>query len=183
MKGLAVATALFTAFLFSDWPREILALAGAGILLLSRKLHSRHMLGLVDWQILLLFIGLFIVNHALETTGLPRQAVVALAEIGFDLHNLGPLYGFTFLLSNVVSNVPAVMLLLPMATHPDAGLLLALSSTFAGNLLIVGSIANIIVVDAAARRNIVITWRCHARVGVPVTLLTVAIVAACYWLR
>jgi len=181
-KGLTVATLLFAAFLFSDWPRETVALAGAGVLLLSRKLHSRHMLGLVDWQVLLLFIGLFIVNHALETTGLPKQAVSALAETGLDLHDLWPLYGASFLLSNVVSNVPAVMLLLPMAVHPDAGLLLAISSTFAGNLLIVGSIANIIVVDAAARRNIPITWRCHATVGVPVALLTIAIGAACYWL-
>lgn len=183
IKGLSVAAALFAAFLFSGWPREILALGGAGVLLLSRKLHSRHMLGLVDWQIILMFIGLFIVNHALEMTELPRQAVSALANAGLDLHDLGPLYGASFLLSNVVSNVPAVMLLLPMATHPDAGLLLALSSTFAGNLLIIGSIANIIVVDAAARRNIVITWRRHAMVGVPVTLLTIAIGAAWYWSR
>lgn len=181
-KGLTVAAGLFGAFLFSDWPREILALGGAGILLLSRKLHSRHMLGLVDWQIILMFIGLFIVNYALETTELPKQAVSALAQAGLDLHEPGPLYGASFVLSNVVSNVPAVMLLLPMATHPDTGLLLALSSTFAGNLLIVGSIANIIVVDAAARRNIVISWRRHASVGVPVTLLTVAIGAAWYWL-
>jgi Na+/H+ antiporter NhaD/arsenite permease-like protein len=181
IKGLAVATALFAAFLFSDWPREILALGGAGILLLSRKLHSRHMLGLVDWQIILLFIGLFIVNHALEMTELPKLAVSALAEAGLDLHNLAPLYGASFLLSNVVSNVPAVMLLLPMATHPDAGFLLAISSTFAGNLLIIGSIANIIVVDAAASRRIVISWRRHAIVGIPVTLLTIIIGAACYW--
>ncbi len=182
-KGLAVAAGLFGAFLFSDWPREILALGGAGILLLSRKLHSRQMLGLVDWQIILMFIGLFIVNYALETTELPRQAVSALAQAGFDLHEPGLLYGASFLLSNVVSNVPAVMLLLPMATHPDAGLLLALSSTFAGNLFIVGSIANMIVVDAAARRNIVISWRRHALVGVPVTLSTIAIGAAWCWLR
>jgi Na+/H+ antiporter NhaD/arsenite permease-like protein len=181
-KGLTVAAGLFGTFLFSDWPREILALGGAGILLLSRELHSRHMLGLVDWQIILMFIGLFIVNYALETTELPKQAVSALAQAGLDLHEPGPLYGASFLLSNVVSNVPAVMLLLPMATHPDAGLLLALSSTFAGNLLIVGSIANMIVVDAAARRNIVITWRRHASIGVPVTLLTIAIGAAWYWL-
>jgi Na+/H+ antiporter NhaD/arsenite permease-like protein len=107
--------------------------------------------------------------------------VSALAEAGLDLHNLAPLYGASFLLSNVVSNVPAVMLLLPMATHPDAGFLLAISSTFAGNLLIIGSIANIIVVDAAASRRIVISWRRHAIVGIPVTLLTIIIGAACYW--
>ena len=73
---------------------------------------------------------------------------------------------------------PAVMLLLPAATGPHAGALLALTSTFAGNLLIVGSIANIIVVDAAARSGTPIGWRAHARVGVPVTLLTLAIAAA-----
>jgi Na+/H+ antiporter NhaD/arsenite permease-like protein len=76
--------------------------------------------------------------------------------------------------------VPATMLLLPVATHPLAGPLLALSSTLAGNLLIVGSIANIIVVDQAARLGITISWREHARIGVPVTMITLAIAAA--WL-
>jgi Na+/H+ antiporter NhaD/arsenite permease-like protein len=86
-------------------------------------------------------------------------------------------------LSNVVSNVPAVMLLLPLAAHTLAGPTLALVSTLAGNLLIVGSIANIIVVDAAARRGIRIEWQRHARVGVPVTLATLAICAASLWWR
>lgn len=176
IKGLTVAGALFGLFLLTDWPREIVALGGAGLLLLSRKLHSRRMLGLVDWQVLLLFIGLFIVNNALERTGLPERAVSDLAAMGIDLHRPAVLFGSTFLLSNLVSNVPAVMLLLPVASPRD-GALLALSSTLAGNLLIVGSIANIIVVDAAARRDIVISWGQHARVGVPVTLLSLAISA------
>lgn len=177
VKGLGVAAALLVAFLSPSvgLPREVLALAGAGVLLLSRKLHSRHMLGLVDWQVLLLFIGLFVVNHALQQTGLPQRAVAALAASGIDLHRPVALYVTTFLLSNLVSNVPAVMLLLPEASHPGAGVLLALSSTLAGNLFIVGSIANIIVVDAAARRGIAIGWRLHARVGVPVTALTLAV--------
>src|SRR5262245_399164 len=64
-KGLAVAAALVMVFLFTDWPREVAALAGAGVLLMSRRLHSTHMLGLVDWELLILFIGLFVVNHAL----------------------------------------------------------------------------------------------------------------------
>jgi Na+/H+ antiporter NhaD/arsenite permease-like protein len=85
-----------------------------------------------------------------------------------------------FVLSNVVSNVPAVMLLLPVATHALAGPTLALVSTLAGNLIIVGSIANIIVADAAARRGVRLDWRRHARTGVPVTVLTLAIAAA--WL-
>jgi len=77
----------------------------------------------------------------------------------------------------MVSNVPAVMLLLPAATHPLAGPILALSSTLAGNLIIVGSIANIIVVDQAARLGVNITWLQHARVGVPITLATLAVAA------
>jgi Na+/H+ antiporter NhaD/arsenite permease-like protein len=75
------------------------------------------------------------------------------------------------------------MLLLPLAHHPMAGTLLALVSTLAGNLLIVGSIANIIVVDAAARRHIDIDWRGYARVGVPVTLVTLAIAGVYLALR
>jgi Na+/H+ antiporter NhaD/arsenite permease-like protein len=86
-------------------------------------------------------------------------------------------------LSNVVSNVPAVMLLLPAATHEIAGPVLALSSTLAGNLLVVGSIANIIVIGAAERHHIPIGWKAHARVGVPVTLATLAIAAGWLWLR
>jgi Na+/H+ antiporter NhaD/arsenite permease-like protein len=75
------------------------------------------------------------------------------------------------------------MLLLPVATHDLSGPLLALASTLAGNLFIVGSIANIIVVDAAGRRGVRIDWRTHAKVGVPVTLITFAVAAVYLWLR
>jgi Na+/H+ antiporter NhaD/arsenite permease-like protein len=138
------------------------------------------MLGLVDWELLILFIGLFVVNHALEHTGLTAQGIGALAAAGVPLAEPAPLFVATFALSNVVSNVPAVMLLLPAATEAFSGPMLALVSTFAGNLLIVGSIANIIVIDSARRRGIAIDWRRHARTGVPVTLATLAITAA--WL-
>jgi Na+/H+ antiporter NhaD/arsenite permease-like protein len=177
-KGLLVATALLAAFVAGRWPRELAALAAAGLLLTSRRLHSRRTLGLVDWELLVLFVGLFVVNHALQATGLPARWIAAVAGGGVDLARPAPLFAATFLLSNVVSNVPAVMLLLPVATHPVAGTLLALASTLAGNLLVVGSIANIIVVDAAARHGIAIGWRAHARVGIPVTLLTLGVAGA-----
>ena len=176
-KGLTVAAALLALFLASDVPRELAALAGAGVLLLSRRLHSRATLGLVDWQLLVLFLGLFVVNDALQHTGLPADAVAALRTSGIDAEQPGWLFAAVALLSNAVSNVPAVMLLLPVATHPLGGTVLALASTFAGNLLIVGSIANMIVIDAAGRRGIAIDWRGHARTGVPVTLLTLALAA------
>ncbi len=182
-KGLTVATALLLAFLFTSWPREHVALTAAGVLLMSRQLHSSRMLGLVDWELLVLFIGLFVVNHALAKTAVPDRLVADLSAAGLDLRHPAPLFVATLALSNVVSNVPAVMLLLPLATHPLAGPVLALTSTLAGNLLIVGSIANIIVVDAARRRGVRIDWRRHARVGVPVTVATLAIVAGYLWLR
>jgi Na+/H+ antiporter NhaD/arsenite permease-like protein len=161
----------------------VAALTGAGLLLLSRRLHSNKMLGLVDWELLVLFIGLFVVNHAFQATGLAAQAMAWLEAAGLSLASPTMLFAATFVASNLVSNVPAVMLLLPAATEPWSGPLLALVSTLAGNLLIVGSIANIIVVDCAARRGIRIDWRAHARVGVPVTLATLAVAAAWLWLR
>jgi len=171
-KGLTVALSLMAVFLFTDWPRDVAALVGAGVLLLSRKLHSSHVMGLVDWPLLLLFIGLFVVNHAFETTGLAAQAVQWLGAQGVAPSDPGPLLVLGVGLSNLVSNVPAVMLLLPHlgADAARAGTALALISTFAGNLLLVGSIANLIVVDIARRQGIEIDWRRHLRIGLPVTL-------------
>ena len=182
-KGLAVAFAVLLAFLFTSWPREIVALAAAGYLLTSRKLHSRSTLGLVDWQLLVLFIGLFVVNHALQQVGLVGEAVSALDTRGVHLDQPAWLFTLTVFLSNAVSNVPAVMLILPLAHHPQAASILGLASTLAGNLLIPGSIANIIVIDLALQRRITIDWRRHARTGIPVTLVTLALAAIYLWLR
>lgn len=137
----------------------------------------------MDWEVLVLFMALFVVNHAIQQSGVAPQVISDLADAGLHLDQLAPLFGAMFVLSNFVSNVPAVMLLLPLAHHEMAGPLLALVSSLSGNLLIVGSLANIIVVDAAARRNIRIDWRRHATVGIPVTLLTLAISAIYLTLR
>jgi Na+/H+ antiporter NhaD/arsenite permease-like protein len=177
-KGLTVALALMAVFLFTDWPRDVAALVGAGVLLLSRRLHSSHVMGFVDWPLLLLFIGLFVVNAGMEHTGLAAQAVAWLAERGVQVTDPGVLLVLGVGLSNLVSNVPAVMLLLPhLGGSHTAGTALALISTLAGNLLLVGSIANLIVADLARQRGVVIDWQHHARVGVPVTLLSLAVVA------
>jgi Na+/H+ antiporter NhaD/arsenite permease-like protein len=144
---------------------------------------SRDILGLVDWHLLVLFIGLFVVNRAVADSGAPARALAALAAAGIDLAQPAWLYGASAVLSNLVSNVPAVMLLLPAAAHPLAGPALALASTLAGNLLVVGSIANLIVIDQAGRLGVAIDWRSHARVGVPVTVATLALGAAWLALR
>ena len=185
-KGLLVAGVLMVVFLFTSWPRDVAALVGAGVLLLSRRLHSSQVMGYVDWPLLLLFIGLFIVNHAFQGTGLAALAVRGLAAHGVHVAGPGALLVLGTLLSNLVSNVPAVMLLLPHLGEPgsagaqQAGVMLALASTFAGNLLLVGSIANLIVVDLAEKAGVRIDWRAHARVGLPVTLISLALLWA--WL-
>jgi Na+/H+ antiporter NhaD/arsenite permease-like protein len=182
-KGLVVAAALMLIFLFTDWPRDVAALVGAGVLLLSRRLHTSHFMGLVDWPLLILFMGLFVVNHAFETTGLAAQAVAWLGTQGVVLTDPGPLLVASALLSNLVSNVPAVMLLLPHlgGSGEQAGVMLALVTTFAGNLLLVGSIANLIVADLARQQGIEIDWKRHAITGIPVTLATLVVVWA--WMR
>jgi Na+/H+ antiporter NhaD/arsenite permease-like protein len=177
VKGLVVVALIVGAFVLSDWPREVVALAGAGLLMVSGELASREMLGLVDWHLLVLFAGLFIVNEAVQQAGLLDAAILAVRSLHLDPADPATLFGVTVVLSNLVSNVPAVMLLLPMASHPLAGAILALASTLAGNLLIVGSIANIIVVENARRAGITIDWRTHARVGLPVGLLSLAVAA------
>lgn len=177
-KGLTVALVLMVVFLFTGWHRDVAALVGAAVLLLSRRFHSADVMGSVDWQLLLLFIGLFIVNHAFEQTGLAAQAVAWLASQGVHLTDPGTLLVLGTVLSNLVSNVPAVMLLLPHlgADPQQAGAQLALVSTFAGNLLLVGSIANLIVADLAAREGIVLDWKRHVVTGLPVTLMSLAVV-------
>jgi len=182
-KGTLVLGALVAVFLLGHWPRETLALIAAGVLLTSREMASRDILAEVDWHLLVLFAGLFIVNHALLESGAVGAALQGLRGAGVDLAQPAWLFGSAAVLSNLVSNVPAVMLLLPAARPPLGGPVLALASTLAGNLLIVGSIANIIVVDQAARLGVRISWRTHALVGVPVTVLTLAIAAGWLWLK
>ncbi|MBU1276850.1 MAG: anion transporter [Proteobacteria bacterium] len=183
VKGAVVLAGLVAAFLFSPWPREASALAGAGLLLCSRHMRTSRVLGLVDWPLLVLFTGLFVVNYCLAQSGLLARLTGGLAAQGVDLAQPAWLFGVCAVLSNLVSNVPAVMLLLPAAANSGAGAVLALSSTLAGNLLIVGSIANIIVVDQAARLGVRVSWAQHARVGVPVTLITLGLAAGWLWLR
>ncbi|MEW5724387.1 MAG: SLC13 family permease [Thermodesulfobacteriota bacterium] len=180
-KGLGVIAVLMLAFLASPWPREISALVAAGLLLCSRRMRSHEMLGLVDWQLLLLFTALFTLNSAMKSSGNLDLISSLLRNTPVSLEHPGWLFLVCVPLSNLVSNVPAVMMLLPYATQPLAGTALALSSTLAGNLLIVGSIANIIVVEQAGRLGVTVTWGEHAKVGVPVTLASLAVTALWLW--
>jgi Na+/H+ antiporter NhaD/arsenite permease-like protein len=177
-KGLAVVGVLLVFFLTAV-PREMSAMAAAGVLLCSRRLKSREMLQLVDWHLITLFCALFVLVHGLEATGLPATLLAQLKGAGVDLHELFTLSAISVGLSNLVSNVPAVMLLIKFLdpTRLDQWYALAVSSTFAGNLITLGSIANLIVIEQAAACGVNISFRDHARVGVPVTLASLLVLA------
>lgn len=181
-KGLALAGAVMLLFLFTSLPREAVGMGAASIILLSRRFHTREMLGLVDWELLALFCGLFVVNGALMESGLLDEGVAWLKGVGVDPGHAVALFFVSPLLSLAVSNVPATMLLLPVAEGPLAGAVLALSSTLAGNALIIGSVANFIVLEQAARAGIPVTWRQHAALGIPVTLGTLALAGGALWI-
>jgi Na+/H+ antiporter NhaD/arsenite permease-like protein len=181
MKGLAITAAIVGIFLFTTWPRDLVALAAGGLLLMNAHFQSRKMLDHVDWQLLILFIGLFVVNGAFQQTDLPQQWVDSLQSHGVDFRHPATLFITTVLLSDIVSNVPAIMLLIPFAKDAIAGPAMALAAGMASNLIIIGSIANIIVVDAAARSGLTISFREHARTGVPVTILSLLIAAGWLW--
>jgi Na+/H+ antiporter NhaD/arsenite permease-like protein len=130
MKGLIAATVLIGLF-FTHIPREISAICIAGLLLCSRRMHTRTILGLVDWHLITLFCGLFIVIRGLEMTNLPLILVDSLASHGIDMRNFFVLAVTSGILSNIVSNVPATMLLtkfLDPAVHTQ-WYVLAISST------------------------------------------------------
>ena len=129
----------------------------------------------MDWNLILLFMGLFVVNGAMNERGLTAQAFEQVRHSGIDLHRPAMLSGVTLVLSNLVSNVPAVMLLKPSiaATDHRSWYLLALVSTWAGNLTLVGSIANLIVAESAAAFGVRVDLKTYCMLGIPLTLVTV----------
>ncbi len=179
-----VLTAAAIALFLSPVPAPLAALAVGAAVLLDRRVPTRRFLAEVDWQLLALFVGLFVVVRAFELSGWTEEMRGALAAAHLDLAHPAVLAAVVAVLSNLVSNVPAVMLLLPFVpTRPAAGYLLALASTFAGNAVLVGSIANLIVAEQAERLGVPFRFRDHLKVGLPVTLasLALAAVAAAFW--
>ncbi len=175
IKGLVIL-GLVMAFFFSSIPKEIIALTAAGIHLASPKFRTEDLLKLVDWPILVLFMGLFVVTGAFQATNYGDEAVQWLAHAGLNLQSPPVLVMVTAVLSNLINNSAAVMLLVKLVdvAHPTTAYVLALANSFGGSLIILGSVANIIVVQQARELGINISFREFARLGVPVTLAAMA---------
>jgi Na+/H+ antiporter NhaD/arsenite permease-like protein len=175
IKSLVVATGVVAALLYGFEPALVAAMAAA-VLLLTRRVRPEKVYRQIDWDLLVLFVGLFVIVAGVERVGLPQRLFALLAPVG--LHTVAGLSLVTVIVSNVISNVPAVMLLARLVPQlPDAStawLTLAMASTLAGNLLLHGSIANLIVLQGARRQHVEITFWQYFRVGLPVTLVTLA---------
>jgi Na+/H+ antiporter NhaD/arsenite permease-like protein len=152
------------------------AALGAAVLLITRTIEPRKLYEEVDWGLLVFFVGLFLIVGGAQNAGIIGE-FLGIAE-HWNLHNLGAFTVAVSLLSNIVSNVPAVMLLKSLAPHfanPNtAWLVLAMASTLAGNLTITGSVANIIVVESAKPDVKIRFWE-YFRVGLPITVMTLIV--------
>jgi len=181
IKATLVTIAVIAALVATDWPHMLIALAGASVLLISRSFASRDMLGEVDGNLLLLLFGLFIVNAALASTGLPQELLAGLRDIGLDLRDPLSMLAIMSVLSNIVGNNPAVMLVAPFidgAQRPEAlGAAIALGTGFSSNALIFGSLAGIIVAEEGRKRGITIGFAAFARAGLPASILCLALAA------
>jgi Na+/H+ antiporter NhaD/arsenite permease-like protein len=174
-KSLAASAGMIV-FFFAGWPVPKVALLAGALLLVTRRLKPERIYREIDWSLLVLFIGLFIVVAGVEKTSLPGDLFAAAQR--FHLEQTAPLSAFAALLSNLVSNVPAVLVFKPMIAHladpVRAWLTLAMSTTLGGNLTILGSVANLIVVQRARHQAPISFWE-YFKVGAPLTVLTIAV--------
>ena len=166
----------------AGFPPALVAAVGAAVVLMHPRYPSKNVYGEVDWSLLIFFAGLFLIVGGAEQSGIARELLSAAER--FNLQNRWIFTGAVVFLANIVSNVPAVMLLKGLLPHfADARhfwLLLAMSSTLAGNLTITGSVANIIVVEKA-REESPVSFGEYLKAGIPVTVAT--IVVGVIWLN
>lgn len=181
IKPLLASLALLALFATS-LPRELSALLVAVLVMVSRRVDSRDYVSKVDWNLLLLFVGLFLVSGAALQLPQLAQGAAWMAEHGLLPQGVISLATSSLVAGNLIGNVPFVVLLLGLMPElsPPVLIGLALMSTLAGNLLLIGSVVNLIVAEGAKRQGVRIGFVDYARSGVPVTLLSMTV--AGFWL-
>ena len=175
-RSLAATAAVIALFFAGQPPAKAAVVVGA-LLLLTRRVKSARIYAEIDWSLLLMFAGLFVIVAGAEHRLLTPAIVAAAGRL--HLGHVAVLSALTAVLSNLVSNVPAVLVLRPFVAHladpARAWLVVAMASTLAGNFTLLGSIANLIVAEKAARRGVAIGFRAYFLVGAPVTVATLVI--------
>jgi Na+/H+ antiporter NhaD/arsenite permease-like protein len=181
IKGGAAVLALLILFA-TPLPREIGALIIAALLLANRKITSRTMIGAVDWPLLLLVSCLFAITGQLNGSGIASTVLAFLSNHGWLPGSLVLLLPFSIVTTNIVGSLPSAILLIQIWPNPPPGVLyaLALLSTLAGNLLLSGSLTNLLIAEQAERVGSRLGFFDHARAGVPIALVSLAF--ATLWL-
>jgi Na+/H+ antiporter NhaD/arsenite permease-like protein len=178
----ALVTLGVVCLFFAGVPVAKAAILGGALLLVTRAIKARKVHREIDGALLLMFAGLFVVVAGAEKVLLSPDTIAAVR--GVHLDNVWALTGVTAVLSNIISNVPAVLALKPfvpgLADEARAWLVIAMSSTLAGNFTLVGSVANLIVAERARAAGIEISFFAYCGAGIPLTLLTLALGA--WWL-
>jgi Na+/H+ antiporter NhaD/arsenite permease-like protein len=171
-----IASAGMIVLFFLGWPIAKVALVTGALLLVTRRVKPERVYAEIDWSLLVLFIGLFIVVHGVEKSSLASDLFAIASRL--HLERTSVMSAFAAVLSNIVSNVPAVLVFRPFIPHladpKHAWLTLAMSSTLAGNLTVLGSVANLIVIQRARHQVRIGFWE-YARVGAPLTVATIAL--------
>lgn len=181
VRALMATIIIIVLFFAGMGPAQAAILVGA-ILLLTGRVESHRIFNEVDWSLLLMFAGLFIIVAGAGRTLLTPDIIASVGALHLD--RVPVLAGITAVLSNLVSNVPAVLMMKPFVTsladQHGAWLVIAMASTLAGNFTVLGSIANLIVVHKAASFGIRISFWDYFKVGAPLTLITLGI--GTWWL-
>ena len=180
-KAIIASLAMIVMF-FAGWPVPKVAVVAGALLLITRRVNPEKVYRRIDWSLLVMFVGLFVVIAGVEKTSLEKDLAAFAGQIHLD--NVFLLSAFSAVLSNLVSNVPAVLVFKPFAAHlahpTQAWLTLAMSSTLAGNLTVLGSVANLIVIQQARRKVTIGFWE-YFRVGAPLAILTILLGA--FWIQ
>jgi Na+/H+ antiporter NhaD/arsenite permease-like protein len=185
-RPLLVKTVLVVAVMvvmfFLGQPVAKVAIIGGAFLLLTRRVSPQKIYREIDWPLLVMFVGLFIVVAGLEKTVIAPNVTPLVGMLHLD--KAAWLGVITAVLSNIVSNVPAVLVLKPFVAQlhdpQRAWLVVAMSATLAGNFTLVGSVANLIVAQRAKARGVELDFRSYFMIGAPLTILTIA--AGLVWL-
>src|SRR5213083_2682171 len=179
-KGVLVFGAACAAWL-AGGPLPLVAITAGALMVAVAQRDPAYAIDRVEWSLLLFFASLFVVMRGLDQTGAVAwidDHALRLVQGGSPWRATMVVSGVMTTLSNLISNVPAVILwrnTVPTLPHPDLmWRVIAMSSTFAGNLLLIGSMANLIVAERAETRGVRIGFGEYARIGVLVTLLTLA---------
>ena len=183
MARALLATGTMVALFFAGQPPAKAAIVIGGLLLLTRRLKSERIYAEIDWSLLLMFVGLFVIVGGAQHALMTPDVLAAASRLHLD--QVPALSVVTAALSNLVSNVPAVLVLKPfieaLPNRDTAWLVVAMASTLAGNFTVLGSIANLIVVQKARSRGVSISFWDYFKVGAPLTVLTIAVGTLWLW--